>query len=497
MPILCQDNVSEAWKIVRGKINPDCFGNGIESFCDFLAPILLASQTKGKPKIPKGTRDTLPEQMMIREKAFQKILKVFRKHGAVGIDTPVFELRETLTGKYGEDSKLIYDLSDQGGELLSLRYDLTVPFARFLAMSDNTQIKRYHIAKVYRRDNPAMNRGRFREFHQCDFDIAGVYGPMIPDADVLKVVTEILDDLQIGEYIVKLNHRRLLDAMMEVCGVPPAKFRTICSAIDKLDKDSWEDVRNEMVFLKGLDGEVADKIGEFVRSDSQFVKIKSDPSAVLALLRAVPNLSIHPQAIIAFNELELLFKYLKALNCIRRIHFDMSLARGLDYYTGVIYEAMLTETDRVGSIAAGGRYDGLVGRFSGTDVPAVGVSVGIERILTIMEEQERARGNVRATSTQVIVCSVGSDLLEMRMNYCDLLWQAGIAAEFIYKENPKIPAQLSYADENKIPLAIIFGSDEINKGIVKVKDLLLKHEEEVTKNDLVNYLKSKIMDLGY
>lgn len=143
-----------------------------------------------------------------------------------------------LTGKYGEDSKLIYDLKDQGGEILSLRYDLTVPLARYLAMSKISSIKRYHIAKVYRRDNPAMTRGRYREFYQCDFDIAGTYDAMIPDAECVKVVSEILSGLDIGDYVIKLNHRMLLDGMFEACGVPADKFRSICSAVDKLDKVS-------------------------------------------------------------------------------------------------------------------------------------------------------------------------------------------------------------------------------------------------------------------
>merc|ERR550534_176857 len=143
-------------------------------------------------KTAKGTRDFGPASMAIREKVFNKITTCFKRHGAETIDTPVFELKETLTGKYGEDSKLIYDLKDQGGELLSLRYDLTVPFARYLAMNKINKIKRYHIAKVYRRDNPAMTRGRFREFYQCDFDIAGAYDPMVPDAECVKIVSEIL-----------------------------------------------------------------------------------------------------------------------------------------------------------------------------------------------------------------------------------------------------------------------------------------------------------------
>ena len=164
----------------------DVTEEGFSAFCSKLLEQLSSGGEKRRPKIPKGTRDFAPEQMRIREQVFAAIRRIFKRHGGVEIDTPVFELKEVLTGKYGEDSKLIYDLADQGGELLSLRYDLTVPFARFLAMNSVGNIKRYHIAKVYRRDQPQLNRGRYREFYQCDFDIAGSYSPMVPDAEVRK-----------------------------------------------------------------------------------------------------------------------------------------------------------------------------------------------------------------------------------------------------------------------------------------------------------------------
>ena len=188
-----------------------------------------------------------PLQMSIREKAFEIIRGVFKRHGASEIDTPVFELKETLTGKYGEDSKLIYDLEDQGGELLALRYDLTVPFARYVAEKNITNIKRFHIAKVYRRDQPQMKKGRFREFYQCDFDIAGEYSLMMPDAEVLCVVCQILSGLDIGNFVVKVNNRKFLDAMIELSGCEKRKFKTICSSIDKLDKEPWEKVKQELI----------------------------------------------------------------------------------------------------------------------------------------------------------------------------------------------------------------------------------------------------------
>ncbi|KAG8427343.1 Cytoplasmic and mitochondrial histidine tRNA synthetase [Metarhizium acridum] len=173
-------------------------------------------------KTPKGTRDWSGQDMLLREEVFKMITDVFKKHGGTPLDTPVFELKEILAGKYGEDSKLIYDLQDQGGELCSLRYDLTVPFARWLANEQHPSCKALPHCQGLPRDQPAIARGRYREFHQCDFDIAGVYDPMIPDAEVLRIIVEVFEALQLG-VTIKLNHRQVLDGMFAVAGVTPRK----------------------------------------------------------------------------------------------------------------------------------------------------------------------------------------------------------------------------------------------------------------------------------
>lgn len=269
-----------------------------------------------------------------------------------------------------------------------------------------------------------MTRGRFREFHQCDFDVAGVYPSMVPDAEVIKVLTEILDDLDLGAYEIKLNHRGLLDSMLDIAGVPEDKFRPICSAIDKLDKEPWEVVRREMVVDKGLDEAAADAI-------RPFVELRGQPKALLAtLLEPGHAFSAHPRGRAALEELRTLFDFLGSMGALDSIVFDLSLARGLDYYTGVIYEAVLKGAV-VGSIAAGGRYDKLVGMFSGKDVPAVGVSIGIERIYNIMEEQARRQAqeegcSVRETETQVLVASIGNGHQAQRMQLAARLWARGI-----------------------------------------------------------------------
>ncbi|XP_061279686.1 histidine--tRNA ligase, cytoplasmic isoform X2 [Bos javanicus] len=453
---------------------------------------------EGKPKFvlktPKGTRDYSPRQMAVREKVFDVIISCFKRHGAEVIDTPVFELKETLTGKYGEDSKLIYDLKDQGGELLSLRYDLTVPFARYLAMNKLTNIKRYHIAKVYRRDNPAMTRGRYREFYQCDFDIAGQFDPMLPDAECLKIMCEILSSLQIGDFLVKVNDRRILDGMFAVCGVPDSKFRTICSSVDKLDKVSWEEVKNEMVGEKGLAPEVADRIGDYVQQHGGV-------SLVEQLLQD-PKLSQNKQALEGLGDLKLLFEYLTLFGIADKISFDLSLARGLDYYTGVIYEAVLLQPPArvgeeplgVGSVAAGGRYDGLVGMFDpkGRKVPCVGLSIGVERIFSIVEQRlEALEEKVRTTETQVLVASAQKKLLEERLKLISELWDAGIKAELLYKKNPKLLNQLQYCEETGIPLVAIIGEQELKDGVIKLRSVASREEVDVRREDLVEEIKRR------
>ncbi|XP_075942899.1 histidine--tRNA ligase isoform X1 [Anarhichas minor] len=455
-------------------------------------------------KTAKGTRDYNPKQMAIRERVFSTIIGCFKRHGAETIDTPVFELKETLTGKYGEDSKLIYDLKDQGGELLSLRYDLTVPFARYLAMNKITNIKRYHIAKVYRRDNPAMTRGRYREFYQCDFDIAGQYDAMIPDAECLKIVYEILSGLDLGDFRIKVNDRRILDGMFAVCGVPDDKFRTICSTVDKLDKMPWEDVRKEMVNEKGLSEEAADQIGEYV-------SLQGGMDLAERLLQD-QKMSRSKQACAGLSDIKLLFTYLQLFQVTDKVVFDLSLARGLDYYTGIIYEAVLTqagvapvsteaqngapaeESVSVGSVAGGGRYDGLVGMFDpkGRKVPCVGVSIGIERIFSIMEQKAEASAEkVRTTEVQVMVASAQKNLLEERLQLVTELWNAGIKAEVMYKKNPKLLSQLQHCEESGIPLVAILGEQELKDGVVKLRVVASREEVDVSRAALIEEIRRR------
>ena len=439
-------------------------------------------------KVVKGARDFLPAQMIIRGKAFDLITSVFKKHGAVEIDTPVFELKETLMGKYGEDSKLIYDLNDQGGELLSLRYDLTVPFARYMATHNLTSLKRYHIGKVYRRDNPQMSKGRFREFFQCDFDIAGGnYGIMIPDAEVIKIVVEILTQLPIGNFNIKINHRLLLDSMVEICGIGNDKYKLVCSSIDKLDKEEWEQVRDELINVKGVTEEQADKL-------KNFVVLKDKPKILLEKLLTMKEFLENEKGKKALDEMTLLIDYLQILEVEKYCTFDLSLARGLDYYTGLIYETVLTDTDEVGSISGGGRYDNLIGMFSGKQIPAVGVSIGIERIFNILEKHYKNDDTLRSSYTEVLVCAAGKNLTKERYKIINELWNNGINAEILYNENPRMDKQLDYGLNNKIPFMIFIGENELKENKVKIKCLANSQELTVDRDKMVEEIMKLKLD---
>ncbi|XP_068021795.1 histidine--tRNA ligase, cytoplasmic-like [Melanerpes formicivorus] len=470
-------------------------------------PGLLSRRVRGAPggsagggrslvlKTPKGTRDHHPAHVVLRDRLLATAIACFKRHGAAPLDTPVLELRETLVGKYGEGAKLIYELQDQGGELLALRYDLTVPFARYLAMNKLNTMKRYQVAKVYRRDNPATTRGRHREFYQCDFDIAGQFDPMIPDAECLKVIHEILSDLQLGDFIIKVNHRLVLNGIFAVCGIPESKFITMCSTVDKLDKMSWEEVRSEMVAEKGLCPEAAERIGEYVRLQGGLELIEQ--------LLQDPKLSQNKLAREGLGDMKLLFEYLTLFGITGKIRFDLSLARGLDYYTGVIYEAVLLQQEGqageeplgVGSVAGGGRYDGLVGMFDpkGRRVPCVGVSIGIERIFSILERRLKASGEkIRMTETQVLVATPHRHLLAARLQLISELWDAGIKAEMLYRKDPKLLKQLQYCEDTGIPLAAIVGEQELAGGVVKLRDVSTRQEVDIPRAELVDEIRRRL-----
>lgn len=477
-------------------------------------------------KTPKGTKDWADSDMVIREAIFNTLSSLFKRHGGVTIDTPVFELREILAGKYGEDSKLIYNLEDQGGELTSLRYDLTVPFARFVAMNNIQNIKRYHIAKVYRRDQPAMTKGRMREFYQCDFDVAGTYESMVPDAECLSVAVEGLTALGIKDFKIKLNHRKILDGIFQISGVKDEDVRKISSAVDKLDKSPWDVVKKEITEEKGQSEETANKIGEYV-------KLNGSLKEVHAILSQDEKITGNDLAKQGLDDIATLLQYTSAFGIDEYISFDLSLARGLDYYTGLIYEVVTaasappenaTELKKkakdkdedaseyvgVGSIAAGGRYDNLVNMFAeasgkkSVKIPCVGISFGVERLFSIIKQRTELTAAVKPTATQVFVMAFGggkdwAGYLPERMQVTKGLWNAGIEAEYVYKAKANPRKQFDAAEKAGCPLAVILGKEEYLEGKLRVKRLGPEFADDdgelIDKKDLIDVVKTKLSEI--
>ncbi|KAG0645714.1 Histidyl-tRNA synthetase [Hyphodiscus hymeniophilus] len=409
-------------------------------------------------KTPKGTVDSFGKEVILREEVTKKIGDVFRRHGGNPLDTPVFELKDILTG-------------NQGGEACALRFDLTVPLARWVAMNNITQVKRYHIGKVYRRDQPAIAKGRLRAFQQADFDIVGQYDPMIADSEVLRIIVEVFQALELN-ITIKMNHRRILDGLFVVSGVPQEKVRAISSAVDKLDKVPWAEVKKEMVEEKGLAEEVADRIGEYVQHSGSV-------EDMLKFIKSDATLCANESVKEGLGDMELLASYLEAYGITNKVVFDFALARGLDYYTGLIYEIIYQPSTadagsiQVGSIGAGGRYDNLVGMYGKRTVPCIGISFGVDRILSILKAQRKSESQLQTEPVEVYVMAFGSKgfdgLLQERMAVTAQLWDSGIRSEFMAKVKPKLPQQFKAAVD--VPIAVILGADELAEGKVRVKAL--------------------------
>ena len=657
--------------------------------------------------IPPGTRDFSPAQMKIRHECINIIKSVFELHGGQELDTPAFEKREILLGKYGnETNKLVFDLVDQGGQMLTLRYDLTVPFARYMAMNNLMRMKRYQIAKVWRRDNPSMAQGRYREFYQCDLDFAGNGKLMLYDAEILSTLCDVLKRLfvyvdlrsingitatadkpdngviarpnngviatpnksanMLGAlkgcesesatplehssgsatplehssgsatpfFKIKISHRQLLTGLLEFCGVGVTEFsgvdysrnkeklmNQVCSSIDKLDKHPWYEIKKEL-FDRGLKSDVISRIGELMTISGPCEDVLNNLNKIFAYDENDENKPYISKIKNSLYEMKVLFGYLKIFGCLDYMEFNLSLARGLDYYTGVIFEAVCNFADSdsegvesvkdintnsseigdvknkknvdgkkkfingkddkdskcgknvndcnrdvrgdkgningnkdnkcikdvsdcnrnikcdrdindgkcdrdikdndkdtkvnkskntntkstMGSIAAGGRYDGLIGMFREDKhkIPSVGCSIGIERIFAIMEQKllRNIKGDNRKKNresfAQVLIHYLedkSNATLESAMKLCSELWNAQITAE-IRNDTHKLDlkSQIEYCLNNEIPCMVVIGQVELKRGTINIRTMKFDNTVgdiiEQPRADAIIYLKS-------
>lgn len=424
-------------------------------------------------KTPKGTADGPPRHCLLYDMILCKVKRIFVLYGAVPVSTPTFEIKDILTNKYGEDTKLIYDLKDQGGEICALRYDLTVPFARYLVSNNIRRMKRYQIGRVYRRDQPSVAKGRLREFIQADFDIAGECVGMMGDAEVVSCVDRILRSLDMGRFRIKVSDRRLLTSILKIAEVPDDRHSTVCSSIDKIEKVGWAEVKRELV-QKGLTEDQVETIRGYIEmsgTEDVLEMLKSDKIHELDECRS------------AVCDMEELFRLCRILGCSENLVISLSLARGLDYYTGMILEGEYVEGS-VGSVIGGGRYDHLTENLTekGPSVPCVGFSVGVSRIFSLLYEKHN-----KECLSVVYVGASGGLFLDERLSILKILLDADIPSETFYTKRSSFGDQQAYSRKKGIPFVVVVGESELSAASVQVINNINGTKENIRMEEIAEY----------
>ncbi len=430
----------------------------------------------------KGTRDYLPQEMIKRNEMITIIRSVFEKYGFVPLETPAVEYLDILMGKYGEEGdKLIYKLDYKGGSVAGMKYDLTIPLARVMTQHNHLVLpfKRYQIQPVWRADRPQPNQGRYREFYQCDADIVGV-NTMIADAEIINMIHQILSQLDIGRFVIRINHRKILSGITAFVGLPKNKEIDLCRGIDKLDKIGREGVLKELSD-QGFKEDEIHKIFDILAIEGDIHKVLTE------LKNIFKNNEIGLQGVI---DLENIIEYLKNLGTpLENIKLDLYLARGLDYYTGAIYESSSLDLPHIGSLTGGGRYDHLIQSLGGNDYPAVGTTIGLDRIATVLSQQNKI--TEKDSLTNVLVTIFDETSVKKSMEICSLLRKNDIKTE-IYYEITKMKKQFNYADKKKIPYVVILGPEEMTTQKISIKDMSKGSQEQINQDELITYLNNKL-----
>jgi histidyl-tRNA synthetase len=443
----------------------------------------------------RGMRDFLPEDVRKRSYVIGVIRDVYERYGFEPLETPAVENIETLLGKYGEEGdRLIFKILKRGEEGrqtgdadLALRYDLTVPLARVVAEYHGTMpkfFKRYQIQPVWRADRP--QKGRFREFYQCDVDAIGSTSPVI-EAEVCGAVSDVLERLGFTHFVIRLNHRELLRALLDVSGVAANLHDSALIAVDKLDKVGADGVVAELE-RRGVSAEAATRTLQAFGHDATQSPVAQAfrPADVDAQLERL--VAGHDTGARALDNLRAVMTAAAATSAGAHLRLDPSLARGLSYYTGAIFE--IAVPDLGGSLGGGGRYDNLVGMFLGQAVPACGFSLGLERILVVMAERGMFPADVTASGADVLVTLWNGETASASLTIARQLRAAGLRVE-VYPEADKIGKQLKYASSRHARYAVIAGDDERAKGTVMVKHLTSGEQTEVPQADLARWFDAR------
>ncbi len=444
-----------------------------------------------KPSIPKGTRDFSPAEMMRRTYIFETIKSVFRTYGFAPLETPSMENLSTLLGKYGDEGdKLLFKILNSGDYAANLsdeqvrqasqicekglRYDLTVPFARYVVQHQNEisfPFKRYQVQPVWRADRP--QKGRYREFYQCDVDVIGSRS-LLNEVELIEIVERVFGKLGI-RVVLKMNNRKILYGIAEAIGHAD-KMMDITVAIDKLEKIGLDNVKAELA-ERGLEQEAIDKL-------QPILELSGHNNDKLNKLREVIGCS--EVGVKGIDEMAEIFGYVEKLGLQLPIELDLSLARGLNYYTGAIFEVNALDFV-IGSICGGGRYDDLTGIFGLPNTSGVGISFGADRIYDVMVGLDLFPEEVNF-STKVMFTNLGADEQMVSLHIIRSLRDNGVAAE-IYPEAVKMKKQMEYANRRMIPYVVIIGSDELQEGVATVKNMRNGEQTRVAFNDVAEFLK--------
>lgn len=449
-----------------------------------------------KPSIPKGTRDFGPAEMVKRNYIFETIKQVFKLYGYQPVETPAIENLSTLMGKYGDEGdKLLFKILNSGDFLSNadqnlldtknsvkvtnqisekgLRYDLTVPFARFVVQHQNNiqfPFKRYQIQPVWRADRP--QKGRYREFYQCDVDVVGS-NSLLNEVELIQIVDQVYKNLNI-DVTLKINNRKILTGIAQVIGQPD-KIIDITVAIDKLDKIGLQNVNTELID-KGLSQQAVDML-------QPILNLAGTNSQKLAQIKNV--LASSAIGLDGVAEMETIFNWVAPLNLKTNIELDLTLARGLNYYTGAIFEVKANNV-QIGSITGGGRYDNLTGIFGLPGVSGVGISFGADRIYDVLEQLNLYPKNTN-TTTKIMFVNFGLNEQNWCLPLLATLRQNNIAAE-IYPEQAKMKKQMAYANDRNIPFVALVGQTEIDNNIVTLKNMETGEQLSLTPQQLVQKL---------
>ncbi len=445
-----------------------------------------------EPNLSRGLRDLLPDQMLARQQMIDTIRRVYELYGFVPLSTPAIEYLDVLSGSAGpETQQSIFRVSNPEQETLGLRFDLTVPLARVIAQYKDLPrpFRRYQVSTVWRADKP--DKGRFREFTQFDLDSVGTESE-IADTEIIAGMCDTLSALEVGRHLVRFSSRALLNLLLQYAGIPQERAADVFRVLDKLEKVGIEKVGLELTDgYQDESGDVIRGIGlarQQVERIEQFLNIKAASrreviAEVVALLRNVPHT----------NELEVVERISNHLYTLGygddRVSLDLSIARGLAYYTGPVFEAILLDAPQFGSIFGGGRYDNLVMRFLGERIPAVGASIGVDRLLAALVHLGKI-GKQKATA-HVLVTNMDPALTD---DYLKMTWElrrAGIPTELYVGTGKGLPKQLKYADQYEIPIVLLYGSQEKEQGIVTLKDMTVGREKAKAVGDRKEWLAAR------